>query len=203
LPRDQPVASPAGFGHDDGRAGKDGDVVTLDVHDGSTRRTVMITSDLVRIGRDAECDVLLPDPTVSRVHAVLRAGGAGWQLEDAGSRNGTFVNGRRVTGSQPISPTDRIMIGNFVLVLHTGDGVVETLAAEDATAVRVQVETGLSVRELEVLRLVCAGDTDQQIAQALVISVKTVHSHLDRVRDKTGCRRRAELIRYAMDHGVA
>jgi DNA-binding CsgD family transcriptional regulator len=157
----------------------------------------------VRIGRDAECDVLLPDPTVSRVHAVLRAGGAGWQLEDAGSRNGTFVNGRRVTGSQPISPTDRIMIGNFVLVLHTGDGVVETLAAEDATAVRVQVETGLSVRELEVLRLVCAGDTDQQIAQALVISVKTVHSHLDRVRDKTGCRRRAELIRYAMDHGVA
>jgi DNA-binding CsgD family transcriptional regulator len=61
----------------------------------------------------------------------------------------------------------------------------------------------LSAREVEVLRLVCAGERDQQIAEALFISVKTVHSHLDRVRDKTGCRRRAELIRYAMDHGVA
>lgn len=178
-------------------------MVTLDVHDGSTRRTVTATADPVRIGRDADCDVLLLDPTVSRVHAVLSACGAAWQLKDAGSRNGTFVNGRRLTGSQLIAPADRIMIGNFVLVLRIGDGVVETLAAEEATAVRVRVETGLSVRELEVLRLVCAGDTDQQIAQALFISVKTVHSHLDRMRDKTGCRRRAELIRYAMDHGVA
>ena len=168
---------------------EDGCVVTLDVHDGAGRRTVNVVVDPVRIGRDVACEVCLPDPTVSRVHAVLAAAGSGWQIEDAGSRNGTFVNGRRLTAAQPIVPTDRILIGNFVLVLHAADEVVETVEAADARGVRVQVETGLSARELEVLRLVCAGDTDQQIAQALFISVKTVHSHLDRVRDKTGCRR--------------
>jgi DNA-binding CsgD family transcriptional regulator len=61
----------------------------------------------------------------------------------------------------------------------------------------------LSAREIEVLRLLCAGDSDQQIAEALFISVKTVHSHLDRIRTKTGARRRAEMLRFAMDHGIA
>ena len=81
--------------------------------------------------------------------------------------------------------------------------MVETVGEDDAAHPRVQVETGLSAREVEVLRLVCAGDSDQQIADTLFISIKTVQSHLDRIRTKTGCRRRAELLRFGIDHGVA
>jgi pSer/pThr/pTyr-binding forkhead associated (FHA) protein len=175
----------------------------LDVYDGAARRTVTVAAGPVRVGRDAGCEVVLADPQVSRLHAVITAAPDGWLLEDVGSRNGTFVNGRKVAGVHAIAPSDRIMVGNFVLVLHAGDEAVETVGADDAPTTRVQLETGLSAREIEVLRLVCAGDTDQQIAEALFISVKTVHSHMDRMREKTGCRRRAELIRYAMDHGVA
>ena len=56
----------------------------------------------------------------------------------------------------------------------------------------------LSPRERELVILVAQGCTDAQIAAQLYITVRTVSSHLDRVRDKTGCRRRADLTRLAL-----
>jgi predicted ATPase/DNA-binding CsgD family transcriptional regulator len=60
----------------------------------------------------------------------------------------------------------------------------------------------LSPRERELVTLVAQGRTDAQIAAQLYISVRTVSSHLDRVRDKTGCRRRADLTRLALGAGL-
>jgi DNA-binding CsgD family transcriptional regulator len=56
----------------------------------------------------------------------------------------------------------------------------------------------LSARERELVRLVAQGRTNAQIAVELYISVRTVGSHLDRIRDTTGCRRRADLTRLAL-----
>ena len=56
----------------------------------------------------------------------------------------------------------------------------------------------LSPREKELVTLVAQGRTNAQIAAQLYISVRTVGSHLDRIRDKTGCRRRADLTRLAL-----
>ena len=56
----------------------------------------------------------------------------------------------------------------------------------------------LSARERELVTLVAQGRTDAQIAGQLYISIRTVRSHLDRIRDKTGCRRRADLTRLAL-----
>jgi predicted ATPase/DNA-binding CsgD family transcriptional regulator len=61
---------------------------------------------------------------------------------------------------------------------------------------------GLSPRERELVTLVARGHTDAQIASQLYISVRTVSSHLDRIRDKTGCRRRADLTRLALSAGL-
>jgi predicted ATPase/DNA-binding CsgD family transcriptional regulator len=61
---------------------------------------------------------------------------------------------------------------------------------------------GLSPRERELVTLVARGHTDAQIAGLLTISVRTVGSHLDRIRDKTGCRRRADLTRLALSAGL-
>jgi DNA-binding CsgD family transcriptional regulator len=61
---------------------------------------------------------------------------------------------------------------------------------------------GLSPRERELVTLVAQGHTDAQIASQLFISVRTVSSHLDRIRDKTGCRRRADLTRLALSAGL-
>jgi len=60
----------------------------------------------------------------------------------------------------------------------------------------------LSPRERELVTLVAQGRTDAQIAAQLYISVRTVSSHLDRIRDKTGCRRRADLTRLALSAGL-
>ena len=59
----------------------------------------------------------------------------------------------------------------------------------------------LSARERELVTLVAQGRTNAQIAAQLYISVHTVSSHLDRIRDKTGYRRRADLTRLALSGG--
>jgi len=60
----------------------------------------------------------------------------------------------------------------------------------------------LSAREREIVALLAAGATDAQIAERLFLSVNTVRSHLDRIRDKTGARRRTDLVRYALQAGI-
>jgi DNA-binding NarL/FixJ family response regulator len=59
----------------------------------------------------------------------------------------------------------------------------------------------LTDREFEILGLVADGESDKEIAAELYISVATVRSHLDRIRDKTGARRRVQLaaVHKAMD----
>jgi DNA-binding CsgD family transcriptional regulator/pimeloyl-ACP methyl ester carboxylesterase len=63
--------------------------------------------------------------------------------------------------------------------------------------------TGLSQREVEVLRLLAAGKSNQQIADELVISLNTVRRHVSNVFDKTGVANRAQATAYAKDHGIA
>jgi DNA-binding CsgD family transcriptional regulator len=72
---------------------------------------------------------------------------------------------------------------------------VQTRQTEPATG-------KLSVRERELVALVAQGATNAQISAQLYISVRTVSSHLDRIRDKTGCRRRADLTRLALTEGL-
>ncbi|MGH3210517.1 MAG: LuxR C-terminal-related transcriptional regulator [Trebonia sp.] len=76
-----------------------------------------------------------------------------------------------------------------------------TAAGAGRPAAAPGLET-LSPRERELITLVAQGHTDAQIARQLYISVHTVSSHLDRIRDKTGCRRRAELTRLALSAGL-
>jgi predicted ATPase/class 3 adenylate cyclase/DNA-binding CsgD family transcriptional regulator len=60
----------------------------------------------------------------------------------------------------------------------------------------------LSTGERELVTLVAQGRTDAQIAAHLSVSIRTVRSRLDRIRDKTGCRRRADLTRIALQAGL-
>ena len=60
----------------------------------------------------------------------------------------------------------------------------------------------LSQREREVLELVAQGFTNQQIADRLGLSVKTVETYRSRLVEKLGLRNRADLVRYALDTGL-
>jgi DNA-binding NarL/FixJ family response regulator len=86
-----------------------------------------------------------------------------------------------------------------------GSYVSPALAAYLLRAARTQpkaVPWALTEREREILRLLASGETDQDIAAQLYISVRTVRSHLERIRDKTGRRRRPDLTRLAIEQGL-
>jgi DNA-binding CsgD family transcriptional regulator len=72
------------------------------------------------------------------------------------------------------------------------------LTASDPPAAAAPDPGALSARERELVTLVAQGRTNAQIAAQLYISIRTVTSHPDRIRDKTGCRRRADLTRLAL-----
>ena len=61
---------------------------------------------------------------------------------------------------------------------------------------------GLTDREIDILRLIGLGHTNSEIAERLYLSVRTVESHRAHIQQKTGRMSRAELVRYALDHGL-
>jgi pSer/pThr/pTyr-binding forkhead associated (FHA) protein len=63
------------------------------------------------IGRGPACDVQLDDPLVSRRHARVLGSAIGTGIEDLGSSNGIYVNGRRSSGITPLHPGDVIQLG--------------------------------------------------------------------------------------------
>jgi two-component system response regulator NreC len=60
----------------------------------------------------------------------------------------------------------------------------------------------LSDREVEVLRLLALGHTNAEIAEQLILSVRTIESHRANIQSKSGSATRAELVRYALDHNL-
>jgi len=70
------------------------------------------------IGRSGECDFVLTDPSVSRRHAEVRAGGEGYILLDLNSTNGVYVGGLR-TARRLLADGDTVTLGNTV-ILFTG-----------------------------------------------------------------------------------
>jgi len=74
----------------------------------------------MRIGRDPEGEVVIAeDPTVSRRHAVIRAQAQGWVIEDAGSLNGTWVNGARIAQTT-LEPGQLVQVGRSLLRVEIG-----------------------------------------------------------------------------------
>jgi non-specific serine/threonine protein kinase len=89
------------------------------------------------------------------------------------------------------------------MTLATAAELAILLAGTDAHAPEVVPDLGkLSAKERELVTLVAQGRTDAEIAGQLHLSVRTVHSRVDRIRAKAGCPRRADLIRLALQAGL-
>jgi predicted ATPase/DNA-binding CsgD family transcriptional regulator len=124
-----------------------------------------------------------------RDHAQLRARLGDAPFETAYARGRTLSQADAITLARAAAEPDPGAVSS------TG-----TVPAGQATA---DGSAGpLSEREREIVALLAGGASDAQIAGQLFLSVNTVRSHLDRIRDKTGARRRAELVRYALQAGI-
>jgi pSer/pThr/pTyr-binding forkhead associated (FHA) protein len=67
------------------------------------------------IGRSSTCDVFIPDASISRQHAQLIRQEHGWYAQDLGSRNGTAVNGQRLSVPHRLEDGDTLTVGNIPL----------------------------------------------------------------------------------------
>jgi pSer/pThr/pTyr-binding forkhead associated (FHA) protein len=67
------------------------------------------------LGRSPECLIVLPSERVSREHAVVRRIHCGLEIEDLGSRNGTWVNGTRIRRATVLQQGDEVQLGDDVL----------------------------------------------------------------------------------------
>ena len=83
--------------------------------------TFMLGPGKVAVGRHPESDIVLEDVTVSRQHSSFDSQEEALHVQDLGSTNGTYVNGRRVEAAR-LNPGDEVMIGRFQFLVARGDG---------------------------------------------------------------------------------
>jgi hypothetical protein len=106
---------------------------------------------VIRIGRGESMDVVVDNVSVSRRQAEIHQEGEVWLVRDLGSSNGTFLNGQRLTGDQPLRPGDEISFGKFSVLFERALAEV----AHEPAALRGEIEAGgtLLLRPEEILRL--------------------------------------------------
>jgi DNA-binding NarL/FixJ family response regulator len=122
------------------------------------------------------------------LHEALKAGASGYVLKTVADRDLVEAVRAAMRGEKFLYPGARTpLIEEF---LHR---------ARQDLPLR---EDPLTPREQEVVKLVAEGYTNKQIAEALVISEKTVERHRANILDKLGMRDRVELTRYAIRHGL-
>lgn len=93
------------------------------------------------IGRDSTCQIRIDDLMVSRRHARVTTTATGPVLEDLGSSNGTYLNGRAIEGRTPVADGDLIGVGNTVLTWRDGRLVTERRTARVLAAIDATVRT--------------------------------------------------------------
>jgi predicted component of type VI protein secretion system len=91
------------------------------------RRTMQVydfKQESIIVGREDGADVVIDNPSVSRRHAEIRLGNDGWEVQDLGSSNGTFIRGTKIEGAEKIGLGDEIGFGKFSIVFGKalGDG---------------------------------------------------------------------------------
>jgi len=167
------------------------------------------------IGRAATADVTLVDALVSRVHARLERVAGTWTVVDDGlSRNGTWLNGRRLDGRHALHDGDQIRVGRTVLVLHHPDDDGPSTEVAEALPSRAT----LTAAQLAVVEALCrpyasdgvaaAPATNAQIAAELFLSVETVKTHLRAVCLRLGIehlpghQKRLRLVELAVRSGL-
>jgi two-component system response regulator NreC len=123
------------------------------------------------------------------VFQALRAGASGYMLKEAADTE--LITALHVVqnGHFYLSPTAQsVMVGDYLQRVHSGE-------ERDSYS-------SLTEREREILKLVAEGYTNNQIAERLVISPKTVDTHRTHIMDKLNLHSRAELVKYAMRRGL-
>jgi hypothetical protein len=176
-------------------------------------------TDLLMIGREAGCRLVIDDSSVSRQHAVIHEVAGKWYVEDLGSRNGTFVDGNRIAAGTRcrLRQSSRLGIASNVLVVRLTEGLED---ADDTSSIELTglgQAVALSSYQLQVLRVLAApwlADGSEPASNAAIASAlgiplagNSIKATLRRTYAKVGLSgtadrsKRRELCRIAREHG--
>ncbi|MEO8972278.1 MAG: response regulator transcription factor [Ktedonobacteraceae bacterium] len=147
------------------------------------------TRQIKKIQPEVKILVLTMHENDEYVFQALRAGASGYMLKEAADTE--LITALHViqSGQFYLSPSAQsVMVGDYLQRVHSGE-------EKDSYS-------SLTEREREILRFVAEGYTNNQIAERLVISPKTVDTHRTHVMDKLNLHSRAELVKYAMRRGL-
>jgi DNA-binding NarL/FixJ family response regulator len=129
---------------------------------------------------------------------ALQAGARGYLTKDATAEEIEQAIRAVIAGQTHLDPTIQQRLVTAVL-----DQPPPTPAGEPAPASEANLPDELTPREAEVLKLIAAGLSNNEIADQLVLSNATIKTHVNRIFYKTGARDRAQAVRYAYQHGLA
>lgn len=168
----------------------DPDVVLLDLHmPGLTG--VQVAEELTRRGARSRIVVLTTYSDDDWVFAALRAGARGFLTKDA-------------SADEIVGALRTVLDGDAQLDPSVQRRLLEALARTPAEPpAELPPSDGLTPREADVLRLIAAGRSNDEIARELYVSAATVKTHINHLLAKTGARDRAQLVRYAYRTGFA
>ena len=154
------------------------------------------------LGRSASCKIVVLDSSLSRVHGRLTVNPAGdMHFLDLGSRNGTFVNGKRVSECN-LRPSDDLRAGLVPLRIAAAVDQMPVFDEEQGSTRKTRVSPShesdhctatLTVHQQIVLKLVIQGLSDDQIASTLDRSYYTVRNHLKALFLRFGVHSRQQL----------
>ena len=139
--------------------------------------------------RSAELKILILSMHESEqyLYEALRAGASGYVLKRAADRDLVEACRATIRGEPFLYPAAiTALVNDYVRRAHNGE----------------EPRNPLTPRESEVIKLVAENYTNRQIAEALVISEKTVERHRANILEKLGMRDRVELTRYAIRNGL-
>lgn len=167
------------------------DLLTLDINMPGMQ-TLKLMEQLTRDHPNTRVLVLTMHDDPAYLRAALAAGAAGYLVK-------TTVDTQLITAIRTLhagkSFIDPCLAGELVLSLVAPAGSKKTVAGKSPAS-------QLSDREREVLVLLAQGHTQQEIANRLFLSVKTIETYRARVTQKLGLKTRADLIRYAIEMGL-
>jgi pSer/pThr/pTyr-binding forkhead associated (FHA) protein len=190
----------------------------LEIWKPSGRELITLSGQRVTLGKaDTNVVSLKHDETVSRLHAVLENLGFAWSIRDMGSRNGTYLNGERISAERVLRSGDEVRIGKSRLVFWEVKQAGEAPADEETvSAQRSELPPRLTPRELEVLVVLCrplVSDDPfpepasvRRMARDLFVSEAAIKQHLQNLYDKftipTEGDRRVRLANEAIRRGA-
>jgi hypothetical protein len=190
----------------------------LEIRKPSGRELITLSGQRVTVGKASTNSVSLEhDSTVSRLHAVLENHGFAWSVRDVGSRNGTYLNGEKISAERVLRSGDELRVGGSRLIFWEVKEGDETAAGDETiSAVPAQLPPPLTRRELEVLVVLCrplvsddpfpAPASVRQMAQQLFVTEAAIKQHLQNLYDKfavpTEGERRVRLANEAIRRGA-